>query len=122
MVRCLVIDDSAVIRTIARRILEDLGCDVEEAEDGRQALSSCKIRIPDVILLDWHLPGINPHNLLTAVRRLRRSGVPHVIYCMTENDSADRERALAGGADDWLMKPYDRESLRAKIEVLALAT
>ena len=120
MAYCLVVDDSAVIRKVARHILQRLGWEVEEASSGREALGACKARLPNVILLDWHLPGTSAHDLLAALGPLRQpKSHPHVIYCMTENDPADRQRALAGGANDWLLKPYDRESLGAKIALLA---
>ena len=58
-----------------------------------------------MVLLDWRA-----HGLLPALRPFRRaSSKPYVIYCMTENDDADRQRALAGGADDYLLKPFDRQ-------------
>jgi len=116
MMRCLVVEDSPAIRKVARQILQGLGCEVEEAEGGRSALAMCKARMPDLILLDWHLPDSNVHHLLAALGPLRQGEArPRVIYCMTENDGTDRERALAGGADDWLLKPYDRESLSATV-------
>ena len=54
MKSCLVVDDSKVVRMVARRILEDLDFEVEEAEDGQKALDACKRQMPDVILLDWN--------------------------------------------------------------------
>lgn len=122
MIRCLVVDDSPVIRKVARHILEELGSEVDEAENGREALARCKARAPDVILLDWHIPGVSAHALLAALRSLRQPPAKlHILYCMTENDSADREKALAAGADDYLLKPLDRETLAAKLGPLCAA-
>jgi two-component system chemotaxis response regulator CheY len=53
---CLVVDDSAVIRKVARRILEGLAFEVSEAGDGEQALTACRSRMPDAVLLDWNMP------------------------------------------------------------------
>ena len=66
---CLVVDDSRVIRKVARRILEDLGFDVAEAADGAEALAWCRTCMPDVVLLDWNMPVMNG---LEFLRRLRK--------------------------------------------------
>ena len=59
MKQCLVVDDSSVIRKVARRILEDMNFEIEEAEDGQQALDACRKTMPDAILLDWNMPVMN---------------------------------------------------------------
>ena len=68
MKSCLVVDDSKVIRKVARHILETLNFAVAEAEDGRQALTHCESSMPDVILLDWNMPVMSGMEFLRALR------------------------------------------------------
>jgi two-component system, chemotaxis family, chemotaxis protein CheY len=114
MKHCLIVDDSDVIRKVARSILEKLKLEVSEAADGQQALERCSARLPDAILLDWHMPTESGIDFLVQLRRIHPKR-PYVIYCTTEYNPADIERALAAGADDYLMKPYGREDVRAKL-------
>lgn len=119
MQHCLVVDDASVIRKVARHILESLRYEVTEAEDGHQALELCREQIPDIILLDWHMPLLSPFEFLSAFRNLPGAKRTTVIYCTTENDPMDISRALSAGADDYLMKPFDRESIVAKLSEIA---
>jgi two-component system, chemotaxis family, chemotaxis protein CheY len=112
---CLIADDSAPVRRIARRVLVGLGFDVDEAENGEIALEKCRIRMPDVILLDWNMPVMDGLEFLRALRRTRNGDVPAVIFCTTETDVEHIQSAIAAGADEYLMKPFDRESLSAKL-------
>src|SRR5262247_1461618 len=70
MKTCLVVDDSSVIRKVARRILEGLNFKISEAEDGQQALDECKREMPDAILLDWNMPVMDGYEFLKALRRM----------------------------------------------------
>src|SRR5262245_51197089 len=69
MKHCLVVDDSRVIRKVARRILEELKFDISEACDGKEALDVCRSTMPDAILLDWNMPIMNGIEFLRALRR-----------------------------------------------------
>ncbi|RMF00105.1 MAG: response regulator, partial [Alphaproteobacteria bacterium] len=84
MKTCLVVDDSRVIRRVARRILEELSFEIEEAVDGQDALNQCQASPPDVVLLDWNMPVMSGIDFL---KRLRASDVqqPVVVFCTTEN-------------------------------------
>jgi two-component system, chemotaxis family, chemotaxis protein CheY len=112
---CLVVDDSEVLRRVARRIFEQLQFEAVEAASGQDALSHCARSMPDAILLDSHMPPMAPAEFLATLRALANGDRPHVIYCATENDPVDINRALVAGADDYLLKPFDRESVRAKL-------
>ena len=70
MKTCLVVDDSSVIRKVARRILEGLEFDIVEAEDGEQALDACRRQLPDAILLDWNMPKMDGYEFLRLLRKL----------------------------------------------------
>ena len=70
MKSCLIVDDSAVIRKVARRILEGLSFRIGEAEDGEKALAACKNEMPDAILLDWNMPVMDGYEFLKQLRVL----------------------------------------------------
>ena len=116
MKRGLIVDDSAVIRNVAGRILELLHFSSSEAESGAKALELCARSMPDVILLDWRLPGTETREFLHALRAMPGGGVPKIIYCATENDPFAIGRALRAGADDVLLKPFDHRALQEKFE------
>lgn len=122
MMHCLIVDDSVVIRKVARAILERLGHKPEEAADAETALAACKVAMPDVILLDSHMPGMNGMEFMAALRGIGAARLAHVIYCTIENDPIDLARAFTCGVDDYLLKPYSRDMIEAKLaEVPAAA-
>jgi two-component system, chemotaxis family, chemotaxis protein CheY len=115
MKTCLVVDDSEVVRKVALRIFETLDLEAVEAESGQDALDLCAENMPDGILLDSHMPPMATVEFLASLRALANGSKPAVIYCTTDNDSAEIARALTAGADDYVLKPFDRETLRAKL-------
>src|ERR1700759_4293191 len=117
---CLVVDDSSVIRKVARRILEGLDFQIVEAEDGAKALDVCKRQLPDAILLDWNMPVMDGYEFLGNLRRLPGGDAPKVVFCTTENDIAHISRALAAGANEYIMKPFDKEIILAKFAEVGL--
>ena len=114
MKTCLVVDDSRVVRKVARRITEDLGFQCIEAEDGQKAYDSCEKKMPDAILLDWNMPVMSGIEFLEKLRKMSGGGQPKVIFCTTENDMAHIQRALAAGANEYIMKPFDSEIIESK--------
>lgn len=121
MQTCLIVDDSAVIRKVARRIMEGLGLTVSEAEDGVKALALCAQAMPDAVLLDWNMPNMDGYAVLKALRQSPDGHRPKVLFCTTENDVGAIARALHAGADEYIMKPFDRDILRDKLEQVGLA-
>jgi len=121
MKSCLVVDDSRVIRKVACRIMNDLGFETAEAEDGITALESCRAHMPEMILLDWSMPNMSGVEFLKALRREREGAKPVVVFCTTENDVAHITEAMGAGANDYVMKPFDRDSLAAKLADVGLA-
>ncbi len=120
MKTCLVVDDSSVIRKVARRILEGLDFTITEAEDGEEALSACRNALPEAILLDWNMPRMDGYEFLRALRRLPGGDQPKVVFCTTENDVAHIARALHAGANEYIMKPFDKDIVEAKFQEVGL--
>jgi two-component system chemotaxis response regulator CheY len=120
MKTCLVVDDSSVIRKVARRILERLEFQIVEAEDGEQALEACRGNMPDAVLLDWNMPKMDGYEFLRNLRRMPRGDTPKVVFCTTENDVAHIARALHAGANEYIMKPFDKDIVEAKFQEVGL--
>jgi two-component system chemotaxis response regulator CheY len=114
MKQCLIVDDSRVIRKVARRILEELKFAIDEAEDGSDALEICRRKMPDAILLDWNMPNMSGIEFLRVLRREPSGGKPIVVFCTTENDIAHITEAIGAGANEYIMKPFDKDIVEAK--------
>ena len=112
---CLVVDDSRVVRKVARRILEDLGFEVAEAGDGAEALAWCRTAMPDVVLLDWNMPVMNGLEFLRRLRQEPGGATPRVLFCSVESDLDRIREALEEGADEYIMKPFDGDIVASKL-------
>ena len=120
MKTCLVVDDSSVIRKVARRILEGLDFEIVEAEDGEQALEACRRKMPDAILLDWNMPVSNGIDFLRALRGMQGGEAPVVVFCTTDNDIKHIQEAVGAGATEYIMKPFDTDIIQAKFQQVGL--
>jgi two-component system chemotaxis response regulator CheY len=120
MKTCLVVDDSSVIRKVARRVLEELDFDIVEAENGLDALDQCNEEMPSAILLDWNMPVMDGLEFLVQLRSSDNGSKPKVIFCTTENDISHIAQAVQAGADEYIMKPFDREILENKFQEVGL--
>lgn len=121
MKNCLVVDDSKVIRKVARHILESLNFKVSEACDGRDALDQCQTDEHDVILLDWNMPVMSGMEFLQQLSSLKAEELrPKVIFCTTENGLGHIRAALDAGADEYVMKPFDRDTLESKLQIVGV--
>ncbi len=114
MKSCLIVDDSRVIRMVARRILEDLDFEIHEAVDGQNALDLCHSGMPDVVLLDWNMPVMNGIDFLRALRQTLGGDKPVVVFCTTETDIDHIREAISAGANEYIMKPFDSDIIQAK--------
>jgi two-component system chemotaxis response regulator CheY len=121
MATCLVVDDSKVIRKVARHIIEGLGLSVEEAGDGSEALTACREKRFDLVLLDWNMPVMSGMEFLSALNTDGLSHRPKIMFCTTENGTAHIRAAIENGADEYVMKPFDRETLQRKLHLIGLA-
>jgi two-component system chemotaxis response regulator CheY len=120
MKTCLIVDDSRVVRMVARRILEDLAFKTVEAENGQEALDRCVEAMPDAVLLDWNMPVMSGLDFLKALRRSAGGEAPVVVFCTTENDLDHIGMALEAGANEYIMKPFDGEIVKLKFEQTGL--
>ncbi|WP_201829877.1 response regulator [Microvirga zambiensis] len=117
---CLIVDDSRVIRKISREIVESLDFRVAEAENGEAGIQACRAEMPDVILLDWNMPVMDGYSFLQHLRSMPEGSAPKVVFCTTENDLSYISRALDAGADEYIMKPFDKDILTAKFQELGV--
>jgi two-component system chemotaxis response regulator CheY len=117
---CLIVDDSRVIRKVARRILEDLDFEIAEAGDGMEALAWCRAAMPDAILLDWNMPVMSGIDFLRNLRQMPGGQTPVVVFCTTENDIQHIQEAISAGANEYIMKPFDSEIIESKFSQVGL--
>jgi two-component system chemotaxis response regulator CheY len=117
---CLVVDDSKVVRKLERRIMEELGFTVFEAEDGQKAVDFCTAQKPDLILLDWHMPVMEGMEFLKLLRVMPDGETPKVIFCTTESEMSRIVNALNEGANEYVMKPFDAEIIKGKLEQMGM--
>ena len=121
MKQILVVDDSAVTRKVARRILEGMHFRTSEAPDGRAALAECEKMMPDAVLLDWNMPEMDGYEFLCALRKMPGGSTPKVVFCTSENEAGHIARAMHAGADEYMMKPFDQQTLCSKFQDIGLA-
>jgi len=118
---CLIVDNSSVVRKVAKYVLNSMGYEVIEAENGLQAIDRCQLRLPDAILIDRDMPLMGGQDFLTMFIRTLKKRKPHIVYSTIENDTLDIARALSMGADDYILKPYGRDDLESKFDRSLLA-
>ena len=119
--QCLIVDDSRVVRKVSRRIVEDLGYVVIEAENGEEALARCKADMPDLILVDWDMPVMTGIEFISQLRALGGRFQAKAVFCTSKNDTLDIARGINAGADEYVIKPFDEAGLRAKLERIGAA-
>ena len=120
MKSCLIVDDSKVIRMVARKILQELDFETSEAADGKDALDNCRAKMPDAVLLDWNMPVMSGIEFLRELRKLPGGTDPVVVFCTTENDIEHIQEAIEAGANEYIMKPFDSEIIQAKFSQVGL--
>jgi two-component system chemotaxis response regulator CheY len=119
--RCLLVDDSRVVRKVANRIISSLGYVVTEAENGEEALARCKAAMPDLILLDWEMPVMTGVQFVAALRQIGGGMTPKVVFCTSKSDAPDIHKGIDAGADEYVTKPFDEQTLLAKLQRIGAA-
>ncbi|MDB5643523.1 MAG: two-component system response regulator [Hyphomicrobiales bacterium] len=114
MTHVLIVDDSPIIRKVARHVLQTLGFETVEANDGQAGLDACSQTMPDAVLVDSNMPGMDGYEFLRRLRAMPDGRQPKVVFCTTEHDVGHIARAMRAGADDFMMKPFDRDMIAAK--------
>lgn len=117
---CLLVDDSRMIRKIARPIVEACGFAVSEAENGEEALAKCRIAMPDLVLLDWDMPVMTGIQFLDALREQDGGDAPKVVFCTSKSAGRDMDRARSSGADEYITKPFDQTGLLEKLKLIGV--
>ena len=118
MKRCLFVDDSAVIRKVAKRILGGPDLQIMEAATGFDAISMCAGDMPDIIVVDGALPDMTAVEFIRRVRGIDSPTKPQIAICLTEVDIAAIMRAKRAGAQGYLLKPFNRPQLLDRFRVL----
>jgi two-component system, chemotaxis family, chemotaxis protein CheY len=120
--KAMIVDDSRAMRSMLRKILKENGFEVvAEAENGRDALERLQQHeFLDLMLLDWNMPIMNGYDLLCEVRKQAKWNDMRVMLVTTETEASQILRALDAGADEYLIKPFVKEALRDKLNVMGL--
>ncbi|MGC8470666.1 MAG: response regulator [Acidimicrobiales bacterium] len=116
--QALVVDDSRAVRSILTRILGELGFCVAQAADGVEALAELRKARPDVALVDWNMPHLNGLELVVAIRRQGTYDGVKLMMVTTESETHQMVRALDAGADEYVMKPFTKDVIVGKLELL----
>ena len=120
MPTCIIADDSKIMRMLLRKIMENFGFDIIETEDGEEVLEQCLQNKIDLIISDWNLPLMDGIDVLYKVRADRKIKQPNFVFCSYITDTAIIRQALDGGADDFIMRPFDEDIIAGKLEILDL--
>ncbi|MDD7312899.1 MAG: response regulator [bacterium] len=118
MPRCLIADDSKTMRMLLIKIMENFGYTVEEAEDGEDLLEQCTADMPDLIISDWNLPLIDGIDVLYKIRSNQNIRQPVFLFCSYIKDTEIIRQALKGGADDFIMRPFDEDIIAQKLRII----
>jgi len=119
--RTLVVDDSRVIRTIVGRALVELGFQPIEASNGRDGLERLKQgELPAVVMVDWNMPEMNGIEMVKAVRANPEWKDVRLVMITSENEIERVQTALEAGADEYIMKPFTKEMIQEKLEILGI--
>lgn len=123
MTKALVVDDSRATRSALRRILQGVGFKVVEAEHGGFALDALHGDPSiELVLVDWNMPVMDGFTLIKAIRKERQWAMLPIMMVSAEVDQHQIARAVMAGADEYVMKPFDQETLLGKLESLGMAT
>ncbi|CAN7589919.1 response regulator [Mesorhizobium sp. LjNodule214] len=121
MKRCLFVDDSSVIRKVAKRILGGSDLTVIEAATGLDAIEMCAADMPDVIVIDGALADVQAVDLIRRIRAMESVVKPQILVSLVEVDVASIMKAKRAGAQGYLLKPFNRPQLLERFRALKIA-
>lgn len=121
MKRCMFVDDSSVIRKVAKRILGGSNLVIVEAESGGHAIAMCETEMPDIIVVDSQLPDMGVVEFIRLVRQIESRVKPQIAICLTEVDIGAIMRAKRAGAQGYILKPFTRPQLLERFRTLEQA-
>ncbi|MDI7860640.1 response regulator [Rhizobiaceae bacterium n13] len=119
MQRLMIADSADVVRKVGRKILSELGFLVSEAQNAREAVMQCHAELPHILIVDAGLDGAL--ELIAHIRALPEGKSVRIFYCVIEADLKSMMLGKRAGADDFLLKPFDRKILTAKFANAAIA-
>lgn len=121
MPNILIVDDSPPIRRLMMDFLEQFGfSQFQEASNGDEALAISREALPDIITLDWNMPGMDGLEYLKELRKLPEGDKPIVIFCSTEGSAKKIQMVMDAGANEYITKPFDQHIIRETLEKLSL--
>ncbi len=118
---CLVVDNSRMIRKVARKIVESVGYTVVEAENGVEGLARCRAAMPHLVITDWNMPVMSGIEFVTALRAIPTECRPRVVFCTTNSGARDIHKGIEAGADEYVIKPFDDASLISRLQAIGAA-
>jgi len=120
--KALIVDDAKVVRVALGRIMNQLGFESIEAADGLQAIEQMEAHPDvDVVMLDWNMPVMNGYDFLITMRGMSQfASSPKVVMVTTETSMPSMLKALAAGADEYVMKPFDKDMIAGKLNIVGL--
>jgi two-component system chemotaxis response regulator CheY len=121
--RCLIIDQSPMVRRVAARIIRDLGFTVDEARTANEALELCENHPTNVVMLDWKTPDMDGAAFIAGLRTIaQKTGtpMPTVLFCTAERSVEQIIAALKAGANEYIMKPFDSDIIESKFALAGL--
>ena len=121
MLKCLIADDSKIMRMLLRKIIENFGFEVSEAEDGEDVLEQCVSFNPDLIISDWNLPLIDGIDVLYKIRTDRKIKQPKFMFCSYVSETAIMRQAIDAGAADFILRPFDEDIIAGNLAILGMS-
>ena len=119
--RALIVDDSKAMRSIVGRIVREIGFETFEAANGREGLTQLETHGDvELILVDWNMPEMNGIDFLRAVRAQPGSSAFKMLMVTTASDLAHINTALEAGANEYLMKPFTKDAMVSKLQMLGI--
>lgn len=121
--RCLVIDQSSMVRRVAARIIRELGFEVIEARSGQDGLDACAGMSPEAVMLDWKTPDMSGAEFIAKLRDMMEQDgtpMPTILFCTGERSVEQIVLALKAGADEYIMKPFDSDIIGSKFALAGL--